>query len=545
MGHVPDAVSRGNAQLMGHHRPDDPVSIAVSLPLRNRAGLAQFLQSVNDPSSPQYHRYMSQDQVNQAFSPTPDEEQQVEQWLTSNGLTVTYTYANHLLVDARGTFGQVEKMLHVTINDYTATVHGRTRTFYAPAADPTVDGTVAAIVESIGGLDNYPRFHIFANGATDYKAPYYPQDFANAYDVNPLWNAGYIGTGQHIAITMWTVPPSDSTLQAFGGKTGANVATTANGRLKIITVDGGTIDSVSPDSGEAGMDIETSSGMAPGATIDYYEVATDNQGNPTDAGLEDALNRAGTDAYDNMQISNSWGGCEASSLSDQFTTAVEKIFATNEATGHNYFFSSGDNGSWCDPTGNGTGSDPYHDYQASSPNVTSVGGTGFTASINGGYPGENAWPYTASCSNGCPEGSGGGYSKIFSRPSWQTGSGLAANGMRGYPDISADASPDTGAYVCWGDNSSCGTIGGTSLASPLWAGMLADVNQYLIAQGRPTAGFINHPLYTMGTVTQPHAAFHDITSGNNGAYTAGPGWDACTGLGVPNGQQLLNRLRSR
>jgi len=178
------------------------------------------------------------------------------------------------------------------------------------------------------------------------------------------------------------------------------------------------------------MDIEYSGGMAPGAQVDYYEAPTDIWGNPTNQGLEDALNQAGSDTNTNRQITNSWGECEASSLSDPFTSATNNIFASKSATGHNYFFSSGDNGSWCAPNGV-TGQDPYPNYPASSPYVTSVGGTTLSNAINGSYPGEGAWTYCATCNGGDPEGSGGGYSTIFSRPSWQIGSGLANNGKRG------------------------------------------------------------------------------------------------------------------
>lgn len=530
-GHTPDVVAQGYAQLLGHHPGNDRITLTIGLPLRDAVALDTFLHNLNDPSSPAYHQYLTQAQANQEFNPTDRQESEVVKWLQSYGLTVTQTYPNHLLVDATGTFAQAERMLHITLNDYQGKVHGKNAAFFAPSVDPTVDASVADVVQSISGLDNIPRFHLAANGTAHNTTPYYPQDFANAYDVNPLWTAGDNGAGQHIGITLWTVPPSDTTLQKFGTTTGAAVATTANGRLNVIPVDGGTTSTLSPDAGEAGMDIESSGGIAPGATIDYYEAPTDSSGNPTDQGLEDALNLAGTDANNNRQITNSWGGCEASSTSDPFTSATENIFSSNSATGHNYFFSSGDNGSWCDPSGTGVGTNPYPDFPTSSPYVTSVGGTKFSGTVSGSYPGEAAWAYCSTCNGGNPEGSGGGYSTIFSRPTWQTGSGLAANGKRGYPDISADADPNTGAYVCYGSSSTCGQIGGTSLASPLWAGMLAVVNQYLAAQGKPAAGFLNPTVYSLATHAQTYTPFHDVTSGTNGAYTAGTAWDAVTGWG--------------
>ena len=528
-GHVPDIVAQGKAQLLGHHAGQALLQLAIALPVRDQQTLDQFLRDVTDPASPNYHHFLSQAAANQLFNPTATQEQQVVQWLQANGLSVTHTYPNHLLVDAQGTVSQVEQMLQVSINDYRGTVHGKDVTFYAPATDPVVAASVAGLVVGITGLDSVPRFHTGTNGSAHGQPGYYPQDFANAYDVNPLWNAGYTGTGQHIGITLWTVPPSDATLQSFASTTGAGVATTANHKLNVIQVDGGT---TTADQGEAGMDIESSGGLAPNAVIDYYEAPTDTAGNPTDQGLEDALNLAGTDSNNNQQITNSWGGCEASSTTDPFTAATNTIYASNTATGHNYFFSSGDSGSTCGST------NPSPDYPASSPYVTSVGGTSFSANVGSAWPGETAWKYCGSAFAcllqgyaNSPVGSGGGYSNIFSRPSWQTGSGLAANGKRGYPDIAADADPNTGAYVCYGAASTCGAIGGTSLSSPLWAGILADINQYLAATGKQPAGFIDPTLYSLANASQPHAAYHDITSGTNGTYNAAPGWDAVTGWG--------------
>ncbi len=550
MGHVPDIVAQGHAHLVGHHPATDHLTLAIGLQLRNKQALNQFLSEVSDPTNSHYGHYMTQAKANQTFNPTSQQEQQVATWLRVNGLKVIRTYPNHLLVDTSGTFGQVEQMLHLTLNDYTTTVGGKQIAFYAPANEPTVDGSVSGIVESIVGLDNYPRvhgdalrFHPAANGNPDNTPPYYPQDFANAYDVNPLWNAGATGTGQNIGITLWVTPPSDNTLQTFGSNTGADIATQANGRLRLILVDGSSAYfGTQNEQIEAAMDIEYTSGLAPGATINYYESPTDSQNHPTSQGLDDALNQAGTDANTNRQISSSWGGCEASSTSDPFTSTTENILSSNSTTGHNYFFSSGDSGSACvpDPTSPCTFTDPQPAYPASSAYVTSVGGTTFSANINGSYPGEVAWTYSASnCPTlnnpQAPVGSGGGYSKLFNRPKWQSGTGLAKNGKRGYPDIAADADPSTGAYVCYGQSPpSCNSIGGTSLASPLWAGMLGDVNQYLQQQSQPLLGLIDPTLYSLATHQRTYTPFHDITSGTNGQYQASMAWDAVTGWGSPD-----------
>lgn len=536
-GTVPGEVA--GATLLGPRDASETVTISVGLRLRGRDQLLTLLRQLNDPSSPRYRQYLSLQEMNDRFNPTVAQEQQVSSWLQSGGLQVTGTYANHLMVGATGSVAQVESLLGVRLNRYRAAVEGAQTTFFAPDRDPVVAGSVAGIVSTITGLDSVPRFHTGANGVSRGSTPYYPQDLANAYDVSPLWDAGATGTGQSIGITLWTVPPADATLRRFGSLTGAAVATQANRRLKVIRVDGGT---TTADSGEAGLDIEMTSGMAPGATINYYEAPTDAGGNPTAQGLLDALNLAGSDGNNNREISNSWGGCEADSTSDPFTQQAESIFASNGATGHNYFFSSGDNGSWCDPAGNGVGSDPFPDYPASSPNVVSVGGTTFRTTISGGYPGETGWVYSAPGNGGTPEGSGGGYSLIFARPTWQNGTGLAANAMRGYPDVAAVGDPNTGVLACYGAGGQCAQFGGTSVAAPLWAGVVADVNGYLAAQGKPALGFLPSALYTVATQTQAFPAFHDVTSGTNGVYAAGAGWDAVTGWGSPDVWNLARDL---
>lgn len=541
-GTVPDVVTNGKAELRGHRTGSDTVSISVGLPLRNVDQLETFLKDVNDPSSSHYHQFLSQDQANTQFDPTSNDEARVVQWLKKNGLSVTNTFPNHLMVDAQGSVSAVESLFQVTLNQYRATIRGTQHDFFAPDRNPVIDASVSDVVENVVGLDSLPRIStgLSSNGSAHNTTPYYPQDIANAYDVGPLWSGGYTGTGQHIGITMWSVPPSDTTLQHFGSTTGAAVATVANGKLKVIKVcDGSNCSSAAADSGEAGLDIETTSGIAPGATIDYYQAPTDTSGNPTDAGLLNSLNQAGTDSNNNWEITNSWSMCEPTSTSDSFVSQAESIFSSNSATGHNYFFSSGDNGSWCNPSNGATGTDPYPDYPASSPHVTSVGGTKFKASINGSYPGEAAWAYTSGTT---PEGSGGGYSAIFGRPSWQSGSGLAANGKRGYPDISAVADPNTGVYACYGASSSCAQFGGTSLSSPLWAGITALWNQYLTAQSQPHLGFLDSTLYGLATKTQQFSPFHDITSGTNGVYNAGTAWDAVTGWGAPDAWNVARDL---
>src|SRR5579875_3604037 len=366
-GALPGPVAHGDAQRLGPHQATATIPFAVVLPLRNEANLDTFLQQVNDPSSPEYHQYLTQQQVNDLYDPTPDQEQAVASWLKSQGFQVNDGYANHLIVDATGTAAQIESAFNVSMGDYQATVNGKQRTFYSPDSAPTVTASVASDIAQIVGLTNYQQFAIAANGKTDGRAPYYPADFANAYDVTPLWNAGYTGSGQHIGITLWEAPPSSSTLSSWASTTGAS---NPYSHLNVIKVDGGN---GIADDGEASLDVEYTSGMAPAAAIDFYE-APSSGGNPTSQGLIDALNLAGTDSNNNQEISSSWGGCEDSSY-DSWEQALTSVFKSNSATGHNYFFSSGDSSSSCG------GSNPYPTDPANNPYVTSVGGTTFSGNV--------------------------------------------------------------------------------------------------------------------------------------------------------------------
>ncbi|MDQ2809914.1 MAG: S-layer homology domain-containing protein [Chloroflexota bacterium] len=515
---VPPAVRNGQAKPVGPHAAADSLHVLFNLPMHDKAGMDAFLADVNNPHSAHYGQYLTLEQANARFNPTVAGEQRVLAWLKAEGINDVQTQPNHLYVGAQVSAATLNRLLGIQITDYTLAG----RTIYAPDRAPTLPAAVSSDVDWVVGLSNATRFHTMNNGTAHGTAPYYAQDYANAYNVTPLWNAGYTGAGTTVAITLWGAAPSDTALNNWHSRTGAAVATRANGRLVIIPVDGG---STFADVGEAGMDIEASGGIAYQAQIRYYEAPTDANGNPTTlSSLTDTLNAAGTDPVNNRQISNSWGGDEDADALNAF----DPVFAANAATGHTYLFSSGDSGS---ASGFGNG-DPVPSYPATSAYVVAVGGTRFSGNIGASWPGEVAWLYTPSGSRG-PEGSGGGYSTLVSRPSWQVAPGFA-NSQRGYPDVSAVGDPATGYQVCYGNGTSCAQIGGTSLSSPLWGGILAITNQYLLAQGQPGLGFAAPSLYQLANSAQTYPPYHDITSGTNGAYATGAGWDAVTGLGSPD-----------
>jgi len=290
--------------------------------------------------------------------------------------------------------------------------------------------------------------------------------------------------------------------------------------VAAISVDQGqnqpTGDQNGPD-GEVMLDIEVAGAVAPGANIAVYFAPN------TDAGFLDAISTALHDTTNKPTIiSISWGGPE-SSWTEQSMTAFDQAFQAAVAMGITVCVASGDNGS-SDGVNDGAN---HVDFPASSPNVLACGGTSLQAA-NGMITSETIWNDGANGGAG-----GGGVSGFFALPSWQEGlNTINSDGAvmplqgRGVPDVSADADPETGYDVRVDGNDT--VIGGTSAVAPLWAGLIARINSI---KGSPV-GYINPQLYN-----NP-AALNDITEGDNGSFSAATGWDACSGLGSPNGQRV-------
>jgi kumamolisin len=292
-------------------------------------------------------------------------------------------------------------------------------------------------------------------------------------------------------------------------------------KLTAVSVDGGknTPGTANGADGEVMLDIEVSAAIAQGAKIVVYFAPN------TDQGFIDAVSSAVHDTTNKPSvISISWGGPE-SSWTAQAMKALDAACQSAAALGITITVAAGDNGSSDGATGNNV------DFPASSPHVLACGGTTLEGSGNT-IKSEVVWNEQAS-----GEGAtGGGVSNVFPLPSWQVNAKVPAPsssaGGRGVPDVAGDADPVTG-YKVRVDGQDM-VIGGTSAVAPLWAGLLAVSNQ----QNGTSAGFIQPQIYA----AKAASAFHDIVSGNNGAFSAGPGWDACTGLGSPIGAKLIPLL---
>jgi kumamolisin len=378
--------------------------------------------------------------------------------------------------------------------------------------------SLTGMVEAVLGLDNSPQaqphFRVHKPRASAAAAPssYTPPQIAQAYK----FPANASGAGQTIGIIELGGGYRQADLTAYFKTLGLPAPS-----ITAVGVSGGKNSPSTPSSadGEVMLDIEVAASVAPGAKVAVY--FTPN----TSKGFIDAITTAVHDAANKPSvISISWGGPE-STWSQQTMMAIDAACQSAAALGVTIAVAAGDNGSTDGANGNNV------DFPASSPHVLSCGGTKLNA--NGAtIVSEVVWNELTNKDGA----TGGGVSNVFALPSWQANSQVPAPsvsaGGRGVPDVAGDADPNTG-YTIRVDGKTM-VLGGTSAVAPLWAGLAAVANQQLGTQ----VGFIQPAIYA----AKAASAFNDITQGNNGAFSAGPGWDACTGLGSPNATKLIPLL---
>jgi kumamolisin len=394
--------------------------------------------------------------------------------------------------------------------------------YRAREGELTVPAGLHQIVTAVLGLDNRPqaRARLQVARAMTSSVSYTPLDLGKVYK----FPSGTDGAGQTVAIIElgggFGQPDLDS---YFGGLGITGPKVTAVGVDGAQNVPGG--DPQGAD-GEVLLDVEVVGALAPGSEILVYFAPN------TDAGFLDAVSNAAHAEPTPAAISISWGQSE-DEWTAQARKAMDSAFADAAALGVTVTAAAGDDGS----TDRATDNKAHCDFPASSPHALACGGTSLRAdTTDGSVSSETVW------NNGAGHGAtGGGVSARFKQPAWQKNAGIPAlaNGKagRGVPDVSGVADPQTG-YQVLIDGSKT-VIGGTSAVAPLWAALAARLVQAL---GRPL-GLLQPTLYkgVAAGVVQP--GFRDITVGDNGKFQAGVGWDACTGLGVPDGDALLAVLR--
>lgn len=481
---------------MGALAPDTPLSVAVSLKLHNTEGLNQFLADVANPASPGYRHYLTPAQFDARYGPTRSDIATVTSFLTSAGLTVKDVDGQ--VVDATGSAAAISHAFGTTISTY----RQANREYYANDSAPAVPASVAAVVAGVAGLDDHT---VHTNDAVHKPAAPAVSGFTPS-QLHTAYNTGSLGTGSGESVALWEFDGfQQSNISAYDKQFGISPSAPTT-----VSVDGANYNSNPGDGqGEVELDIEIVQGMASSVKTYVYEAPNSDQGQI------DMANAIAS--QDKVQVTSiSWGECETES-SSATTTSTDNALAQGAAEGISFYSASGDSGS--DDCQDGT---TAVDYPGSDPNVSSVGGTSLKTGSGGAYKSEVAW-------NSDGGSSGGGVSTVFKAPSWQTGSG----GMRTVPDISSDADPNTG-YAVYSAGS-WQEYGGTSCAAPMWAGFTALYN----AKSGSSLGNANPALYKVGDAG---TAIHDITSGNNGAYKAGKGYDEVTGLGSYNGANLAAAL---
>jgi kumamolisin len=459
-------------------------------------------------------RHLTREEFATSYGAGPEDLAAVRQFAASFGLAVVQEHGPRRTVVLSGTVAQFNKAFGVQLAHYqhdNGTYRGHPGTVHLP-------DTLRERVIGVLGLDNRPQarphFRVRrpkpnAEQASSFSAP----QLAALYDF-----PGGTGQGECIAIIELGGGFRTVDLAQYFAKLGMHVPT-----VSAVSVDHGrnhpTGDPNGPD-GEVMLDIEVAGAAAPQAQFAVYFAPN------TDAGFIDAVTSAIHDTTNRPSvISISWGGPE-SGWTQQAMAAFDQAFQEAVALGVTICVASGDNGS---SDGVGDGQD-HVDFPASSPHVLACGGTSLHAR-NGQIATETVWNDGASGGAG-----GGGVSAVFALPNWQSGlpvasaRGTAPLTMRGVPDVAGDADPQTG-YDVRVDGYDA-VIGGTSAVAPLWAALIARLNSVSAAK----MGFINTQLYANRNL------LNDVTVGNNGDFLATPGWDACTGLGTPNGSRLASAL---
>jgi kumamolisin len=463
------------------------------LKVRDPAGLARLIAS---------GRTVSPETYTAEFGPDAEAARAAVAWLRQVGFSATWR-AGSGLIAADGPAPLASALLQVDIESFR---QADGTTFYATLDEPRIPPPLASAASSVSGLDNYRGARVLAvrrGGLT-------PSDVLSFYNIKPLRDGGLDGSGQTIVLPEIDDLPNLNDLNKFAAEFGLPPFDS------YVTVkrDPGWGTPEKPQ-GETALDLEILHEVAPQAKLVIYLSAAD-------FGHGDrAFDQMVTEHLGSI-ISESLGACEPDT-SGGHRNAYASIQDRAIAEGMSHFVASGDSGAYtC-----GEDQPPAGSFPSTLPTVTAVGGTTVFESQQGIYFKEMAWGGPLDQSGG-----GGGASQFYTAPDYQK---IVLNslghGLRQVPDVAADADPSTGFHIVFGGQD--GQAGGTSAATPLWAGTIALVNQDLIKKSLREVGFANPALYWMGqnSSTLPAKPFHDVTTGNNLAYDAGAGWDFATGWG--------------
>jgi subtilase family serine protease len=508
--HVPEAVRQHAAALVGRPDASQVLHVAIALPWRHQAELDRLLQQLYDPASPRFRHFLSAAEFSERFGPSAADYERAAQFFAQRGFTVTGTSANRYLIEADAPVAALERTLHLQLGLYRHPGEGRD--FIAPDREPTLDLDIPVL--HVVGLDDEtlpaPRLvrRASAGAAASPVQGSAPGGWYLGSDIRAAYygNGPLTGAGQSVGL-MELAAYSPSGITTYFEQFGPPLTT----QVVPISADGSTAPTCPGkcSDGEQALDIEYAIAMAPGLSQLQVYVARSP---------ESVLNRMASDNT-SAQLSTSWGWKESKAVDDP-------LFQEMAAQGQTFLTASGDYSTL-------RRSGPWPEESAY---VTAVGGTDLLTNGPGGsWASESGWAHSAG---------GPSVDRSISIPAYQrpfiNASSMGSKRLRNVPDVGGDA--DTVNYLC--DSYGCsGGSGGTSFASPIWAGFIALANQQAAGEGRPRIGFLNPLVYGIGGQAGSYAtAFHDTVGNTSGKYTAVAGFDLVTGLGSPNGQGLIDAL---
>lgn len=593
-GSMAHAAPTGYVTLHGHVRPipagaryagivdaSAQVSLSVALPLRNEQALQELIGRIYDPKDSLYGQYLTPDAFTEGYGAVPADYQVLKSYLETQGLTVTREFPNRMLINVQGPAGSVERAFNVTLKQYTSATG---RSFHSIDTDPSVPASIAPTIKAIVGLDTSrqlkPYIHTGALKPQFVKASYEGTGFGNTFGPNDvhttyslsssnLSSAGLPttlnGAGQTIGLFEFGGGFAASDIATYTSFYSAFFGTNFTAPLVNVALNGWTGVQDSSAYSETTLDIDCILDIAPEISRIVVFEDTD-QGN-----ILECLNEAATDTTDTGTgsvvnvISISYGAAESLMIQYAPTDAAAENQALEQlsALGVTVLAASGDDGAfdnWPSDYNRQT-QDP-----ASQPYVTSVGGTSLTETGSHGYGGEVVWNDSTfndqenDGTYGTPYWgiSGGGISQIWTIPAYQseyiatTNSSGYSTTNRNVPDVALQADEEGEIpYGIYYDDPTQGPgwygAGGTSAATPVWAGFVALLDQERATLGQGAVGFMNPTLYKLSSTSAYSSDFHDVVSGNNGTpsvtgYSAATGYDLTTGLGSFIGASLLHDL---
>ena len=541
-------------RLSGWADFDRQLVMRVTLALRNRSQLEKLLAAQQDPASPEFRHWLTPGEFAKRFGPVQSDVSAVSDWLAAQGFQILSPGAQERYIEFTGPVWRAERSFRTRI---AAFADGRT---YANLTDPLIPSQFDDRIESIQGLDNFEHSMALSNRRTrsaspssdvaemqlaewidpdlspsvslplsgDASAPdtivsgskaFAPADLRTFYDETPLLNDGIDGAGGDCIAVVGDSDYLDAAVSKFDTQFGLPASS-----ITRVIVDGSKR-GITADESEALLDLEWSHAVAPGAAQRYY-LGT----------ITGAIGRAVSDnACGTISVSYSLCGVSSSSYK-----SLDSVFAQAAAQGQSVFVSSGDEGAAGvapDPGGAAcvAGTSRNVNEMAASPNVTGVGGTQFTPSYNGsgldsGNVPESTWDESIGAG-------GGGTSALFTKPAFQSGSGVPADGKRDVPDVAMIASPDKPGVFLGADSGGAASIdccwGGTSLGAPIWAG----IAKLLANESGRRVGNIDPRLYNLARSGGASAGLRDVTSGINSfnivaGFSAARGYDRASGWGT-------------